>query len=105
MREKEGARGKESNGKPGRVLMELAVAEPENSGGKLDEVIGGTMGLEGAEIGGDGMVAVAMWVVGMPSLWLRGEEWEWPRGGGEFPRVVRWLVLVWWLGWEGVVRE
>jgi hypothetical protein len=42
------------SGSPGRVLeRELAVAEPENRGGKLEEEIGGTRGLEGAEMGGE----------------------------------------------------
>lgn len=54
-------------GKPGRVLeSELAVAEPEKSGGKLDE-IGGTSGEDGAEMGGDESDADVD-VMGMPSL-------------------------------------
>jgi hypothetical protein len=77
LREKEGARGKESKGKPGRVFeRELVVAAPEKRGGKLEEESGGTRGLEGAEMGGDDAVAEAMWLVlEMPSLWLSG-EWE-----------------------------
>jgi hypothetical protein len=62
-----GARGKESKGRPGRVLeRELEAAVPEEKrGGKLEEEMGGTIGLEGALIGGD-EPGVAL-VLGMPS--------------------------------------
>jgi hypothetical protein len=72
----EGAKGNVGKGKPGRVLeRELAVAEPEKSGGKLDEEIGGIRGEEGAEMGGDERVTDMCVGLGMPSLCERG-EWE-----------------------------
>ena len=72
---------------PGRVLdSELAVAEPEKSGGKFEEEMGGTRGEEGAEMGGEDMAVGGRWVGGggIPSLWERGEwvwrEWWWEWG-------------------------
>jgi hypothetical protein len=106
-KERGGGEKRGERGIPGRVLeRELAVAEPEKSGGKLEDEIGGTRGEEGAEMGGEDMFDDVICAGWMPSLWERG-EWVWREGGGEewewWREWWEWEeeeVRGWWEGWE-----
>jgi hypothetical protein len=71
-----GARGKDRRGRPGSVL--LVAEEPEKSGGKLEDEMGGTKGLDGALMGGEEELE-------------GGILSEWERGLGE--SGVRWAPL------------